>query len=262
MKKAILNVSLGLFCSTLLSCGTDNEEATPEKTGKLTFSDGIEMVFIEGGTYMQGSDGVINGDEAPQHQVTLSNYYISKYEITQKQYFTIVGHYPELPPVSSEGLGDKYPVYYVAYADAQEFIAKLNVLSSKNYRLPTESEWEFAARGGKKSKGYLYSGSNDPYAVTKYYGIAGNSWEIGFSVPNELGIYDLSGNVYEWTSDWYGSYTSQAQTNPIGPATGQYKVARGGTFINVPVGLRVSARYKYEPTAQEKFLGLRLAHSE
>ncbi|GHT55588.1 hypothetical protein AGMMS49982_21660 [Bacteroidia bacterium] len=260
-KKEILFglLALGISTTTFVSCDDDE---TPDKTGKLTFTDGIELVFVEGGTYKQGSDGLIKSDEAPQHDVTLSDFYIGKYEITQKQYNDIVGHYPALPPAADEGVGNNYPIYYVTYADAQDFLTKLSAKSGKSYRLPTEAEWEYAARGGKKSKGYTYSGSSDPYAVTKYYGSAGNSWEIGTSVANELGIYDLTGNVYEWTSDWYGAYTAEAQTNPTGATSGTERVARGGTFINVPTGLRVSARYKYPVTAQEKFLGIRVAHSE
>ncbi|MDR1585466.1 MAG: formylglycine-generating enzyme family protein [Prevotellaceae bacterium] len=263
--KAILfGTLLAVAATAFTACekGNGNNNPDPEKTGNLTFNDGIELVFVEGGTYTQGSDGIIKSDEKPARQVTLSDFYIGKYEVTQKQYYDVVGHYPAIPPASTEGLGDKFPVYYVTYADAQEFLTKLNAESGNTYRLPTEAEWEYAARGGKKSKGYTYSGSNDPYAVTKYYGTGGNTWEIGYSVANELGIYDLSGNVYEWTSDWYGPYSAEAQTNPVGASSGEYRVARGGTFINVPTGLRVSARSKYPEDAQEKALGFRVAHSE
>jgi formylglycine-generating enzyme required for sulfatase activity len=257
----LLGLILPLTVSTLIctSCKKDGDDPATER---LTFDDGIELVFVEGGVFTQGSDGLINADEKPAHEVELSSYYIGKYEITQKQYFDVVGRFPDLPPVASEGLGDNFPIYYVTYADAQEFLTKLNAKSGKRYRLPTEAEWEYAARGGKESKGYIYSGSNDPYAVTKYYGTSGNTWEIGYSTPNELGIYDLSGNAYEWTSDWYAPYPAEKQTNPTGPASGTHKVNRGGTFINVPVGLRVEARYKSLPEAQEKFLGFRIAHSE
>jgi formylglycine-generating enzyme required for sulfatase activity len=265
-KHILIGLSLiaSISASLFTSCGKDSEPENQEqgKTGNLTFSDGIELVFVEGGTYTQGSDGVIKADEKPAHQVTLGDFYIGKYEITQKQYYDITGHFPAIPPAQTEGQGDKFPVYYVTYFDALEFLTKLNEKSGKNYRLPTEAEWEYAARGGKKSKGYIYSGSDDPYKVTKYYGTGGNTWEIGYSVPNELGLYDLSGNVYEWTSDWYAPYSADAQTNPAGPASGEYRVARGGTFINVPTGLRVSARYRYPENAQEKFLGFRVAHGE
>ncbi|MDR2424223.1 MAG: formylglycine-generating enzyme family protein [Prevotellaceae bacterium] len=249
------------------ACSKDenkNETPEPDKTGKLTFTDGIDLIFVEGGTYTQGSDGLIVRNEAPQHSVTLSDFYLGKYEITQKQYKDVTGRLPEIEPTATDGLGDKYPVYYVTYADAQEFISKLNEKSGKHYRLPTEAEWEYAARGGKKSKGFIYSGSNDPNDVTKYYGTAGNSWPVDDPAlkPNELGIYNLTGNAYEWTSDWYGEYSANAQTNPTGPASGTERVARGGTYINVPTGLRVAARYHYEPDAQEKFIGFRIAHSE
>ena len=249
----------------LASCSKDKSETPePDKTGKLTFTDGIDLLFVEGGTYTQGSDGLIVKHEAPQHSVTLSDFYLGKYEITQKQFKDITGRFPAIAPSATEGLGDSYPVYYVTYADAQEFISKLNEKSGKNYRLPTEAEWEYAARGGKKSKGFIYSGSNDPYEVTKYYGTAGNSWPVNDPSlkPNELGIYNLSGNAYEWTSDWYGDYSADAQINPTGPASGTERVARGGTFVNRATGLRVSARYHYPPDEQQKFLGFRIAHSE
>jgi formylglycine-generating enzyme required for sulfatase activity len=257
-----LLLSLSLSAGTFLSCGKDSGDTEPKEEERLTFDDGFELVFVEGGTFTQGSDGLINADEKPAHEVTLSNYYIGKYEITQKQFFDLLGRFPDLPPVPSEGLGDNFPIYYVTYADAEAFLAKLNAQSGKHYRLPTEAEWEYAARGGKESKGYLYSGSDNPYDVTKYYGTGGNTWEVGYSVPNELGIHDLTGNAYEWTSDWYGPYSAEKQTNPTGPASGTHKVNRGGTYINVPVGLRVAARYKSLPEAQEKFLGFRIAHSE
>ncbi len=121
------------------------------------------------------------------------------------------------------GVGDNYPMYYISWDEAQEFISRLNAATGKRYRLPTEAEWEYAARGGNKSQGYTYSGSDSIDNVAWYYENSGKS-------PNELGIYDMSGNVCEWCSDWYGNYLSSAQTNPTGPSGGTSRVMRSGSW--------------------------------
>ncbi|MBQ3247459.1 MAG: SUMF1/EgtB/PvdO family nonheme iron enzyme, partial [Alistipes sp.] len=175
--------------------------------------DGFEMVFVKGGTFTmgataeQGSDA--DSDEKPAHSVTVSNFYIGKYEVTQAQWEAVMGKNP------SRFKGDNLPVERVSWNDIQKFIEKLNAKTGKRYRLPTEAEWEYAARGGNQSKGYKYSGSNDIGSVAWYTDNSSSpTHPVGQKQPNELGLYDMSGNVYEWCSDWHGSYSSGSQTNP------------------------------------------------
>ena len=159
----------------------------------------------------------------------------------------------------------------MSWNDCQKFISKLNALTGKKFRLPTEAEWEFAARGGNKSKGYKYSGSNNIDEVAWY---DGNSYEgnasfmffkkrtthpVATKSPNELGIYDMSGNVFEWCSDWYGSYSKSSQTNPKSSNSGSIRVGRGGSWLDIAGYCRVSNRYYGSPTYRCDYLGLRLA---
>ena len=185
----------------------------------------IEMIAVQGGTFTmgctpeQGSDCWNN--EKPAHQVTVSDFYISKYEVTQAQWTAVMGTIVRQPisktfPLMCIGEeGDNYPMCCVSWEEVQEFISRLNTLTGKQYRLLTEAEWEYAARGGKKSRGYKYSGSNTLENVAWY--IENSNDEIhpvGTKSPNELGIYDMSGNVGEWCNDWYEDYSSNAQTDP------------------------------------------------
>jgi len=220
------------------------------------------MVFVEPGTFTMGCPDDEDFDGAlPAHQVTLtSGYYIGKYEITQAQWKAVMGSNP------SHFRGDNLPVEYVHWDDVQKFLAKLNELTGKKYRLPTEAEWEFACRGGKHSAHYKYSGSNNIYDVAwcgAYSG--GNSGEtthpVGTRQPNELGIYDMSGNVWEWCQDWYGAYTEEPQTDPQGPATGINRVARGGGWYTVAEYCHVSNRFIGDPDFRDNSLGFRVALS-
>ena len=218
----------------------------------------FEMVRVEGGTFRmgatseQGSDA--DGDEKPVHSVTLSGYYIGKTEVTQVLWEAVMGINP------SRFKGDYLPVENVSWDDCQEFIRKLNSMTGQNFRLPTEAEWEFACRGGNNSRGYKYSGSNNLGSVAWYDGNSGNKTHpVGTKAPNELGIYDMSGNVWEWCADWYGDYSSGAQTNPTGPYGGSNRVYRGGSW-NYDVGrCRSSNRDFYYPSIRDIILGLRLA---
>ncbi len=226
----------------------------------------IEMVRVAGGTFTmgctseQGND--CDKDESPTHSVTLSDYYIGKYEVTQGLWKTVMGS--DNNP--SEFKGDSLPVERVSWNTIlNEFIPKLNKLTGKTYRLPTEAEWEYAARGGNKSGGYMYSGSNniDDVAWYGYYleegGTSGKTTNpIGTKLPNELGIYDMSGNVNEWVNDWYGAYSSTAQTNPTGPSSGSYRVYRGGSWSNAAGRCRVSYRSNFSPISCFINLGFRL----
>lgn len=186
------------------------------------------MVYVSGGTFTmgatseQGSD--VRSDEKPTHSVTLSSYYICKYEVTQALWRAVMGSNP------SNFKGDNLPVESVSWNDCQTFINRLNSYTGRNFRLPTEAEWEFAARGGNYSRHYKYSGSNYIGDVAWYDNNSGNrTHPVGTKQPNELGLYDMSGNVYEWCSDWDGSYSSYSQSDPTGPNSGSCRVERGGS---------------------------------
>ena len=226
-----------------------------------------EMVFVEGGTFTMGCTSEQGNDcsdeEKPAHQVTLSSFYIGKYEVTQAQWLAVMGKSPEFCNYSRNG---NSPASGLQYYAIQEFIRKLNVKTGKQYRLPTEAEWEYAARGGNQSKGYKYSGSNNLGDVA-WYGEDSSkgytSYPVGKKLPNELGIYDMSGNLEEYCSNEYDTYNSQAQTNPQG-SPGKYKIAvRGGEANSDASRCRVSAR-EYADTNNEygwDNFGFRLAIS-
>ncbi|MCQ2291519.1 MAG: formylglycine-generating enzyme family protein, partial [Muribaculaceae bacterium] len=210
--------------------------------------------FTMGATSEQGTDAY--ADELITHQVTLGNYSIGKTEVTQALWEAVMGSYP------SHFNGDNQPVEQVSWDDCLEFIRKLNDLTGENFRLPTEAEWEYAARGGNKGLGYMYSGSNTIDDVAWYDGNSADmTYPVGTMAPNELGIYDMSGNVWEWCSDWYDEdYDSSAsQTNPSGPNRGSDRVCRGGGWVNDARSCRVSTRFRVNPAIRNPLLGLRLA---
>ena len=218
----------------------------------------FDMVRVEGGTFRMGAtseqEDEAYSNEKPVHSVTLSSYYIGKTEVTQALWQAVMGSNP------SNFKGSNLPVECVSWNDCQEFIKKLNRLTGRNFRLPTEAEWEFACRGGNNSCGYKYSGSNKLGSVAWYIGNSGGKTHpVGTKAPNELGIYDMSGNVWEWCSDWYADYTSYSQTNPTGPQSGSYRVIRGGCWSNGARGCRSSIRTDNYPTIRYFGLGLRLA---
>lgn len=205
----------------------------------------IEMIEVQGGTFTMGKDTI----------VTLSDYAIGKYPVTQKQWVEIMGNNP-----SYFKNCDACPVERVSWDDCQEFIRKLNSQTGKRYRLPTEAEWEFAARGGNNSRGYKYSGSNTVKSVAWYGGNSNTRTKpVGTKSPNELGLYDMSGNVWEWCSDWYGAYSSGSQTNPQGFDTGAIRVSRGGSWRYFAQGVRSTYRGGNQPRDRIYSLGFRLA---
>ena len=184
----------------------------------------------------------------------MSDYCIGKYEVTQGLWQAVMGENP-----SDFKRGDNYPVENVSWNDVQEFVAKLNELTGRKYVLPTEAQWEYAARGGEKSQGYKYSGGNDIDEVAWYYDNSEYSTHpVGLKQANELGIYDMSGNVWEWCQDWYGSYSSEAQTNPAGPEEGSARVLRGGSWYGNARGCRVSYRFNNYPSYRYGNFGFRL----
>jgi len=214
----------------------------------------LEMVAVKGGTFQMGSyDG--GDDEKPVHSVTLSDYYIGKYEVTQKQWKAIMGNNP------SHFKGDDLPVENVSWNDVQKFLRKLNQITGKHYRLPTEAEWEYAAMGGNKSSGYQYSGSNHINKVAWYGNNSNKTHPVGQKAPNELSIYDMSGNVFEWCSDWYGFdyYSYSPETNPHGPANGKDRVLRGGSGLINAFYCRVAFRGRRNPEKPSYRVGFRVA---
>ena len=221
----------------------------------------IDMVRVEAGTFTMGATSEMKDSydsEKPAHQVTLTNdYYIGKYEVTQALWQAVMGNNP------SEFKGDNLPVENVSWKDCQEFLSKLNNTTGKTFRLPTEAEWEYAARGGKKNRGYLYSGSNNISDVAWYSDNSDNKTHaVGSKQANELGIYDMSGNVYEWCQDRKGSYSSSSQVNPTGAASGSSRVRRGGYWTSSARYCRSSDRSSSSPGYRDFDLGLRLVLSE
>lgn len=212
----------------------------------------FEMIGVDGGTFWMGctyEQTDCENDEVPMHEVTLSDYYIGKCEVTQALWTAIMGNNP------STIIGDDLPFDKVNWDDCHEFIAKLNQITGMRFCLPTEAQWEFAARGGNKSHGYVYSGGNNPDDVMWYRRNSGNHYlsyyqksmgdrsgykepknndcrthAVGTKAPNELGIHDMSGNVSELCQDWYGPYSSESQTDPTGPSEGEWHIYRGGTY--------------------------------
>ena len=259
--------------SAMLGLSAMAQEKQTITVNGVTFN----MIKVEGGTFNMGAQSTDpNGEnydseawknEQPVHSVTLSDYYIGETEVTQELWEAVMGTTIEQQRQKAEeylgfdcdlyGQGSTYPIYYISWEECQEFIAKLNQLTGKRFRLPTEAEWEYAARGGNSSKGYKYSGSNHIGEVAWYDDRARDGvWEsssaygthpVGTKSPNELGLYDMSGNVREWCSDWGGEYSSSSQTNPMGPTSGSYRVLRGGSWYDYAQGCRVSDRSFNDP---------------
>lgn len=234
----------------LVSCKKDEEKPKSQEV-----SEPIYMVLVKGGTFQMGN---INGSslELPVHPVTLSSFYISKTEVTQKQWSDVMGTKP------SNFVGDNLPVEKVSWNDAQIFITELNRQTKKNYRLPTEAEWEFASKGGISSKGYTYSGGNTLGEVAWYVDNSSRTTHaVATKKANELGLYDLTGNVSEWCSDWYASYSSEVQTDPTGPNSGFYRVIRGSSWGAASSYCNVTNREGTMPEFKFSNLGFRLALS-
>lgn len=218
------------------------------------------MVEVGGGTFTMGATSEQGSDawdeEKPAHEVTLSDYYIGQTEVTQALWEAVMGSNP------SDSKGDNLPVEQVSWDDCQVFIQKLNQLTGKQFRLPTEAEWEYAARGGRKSRGYKYAGGNNIDSVAWCDGNSGNETHpVATKQANELGIYDMSGNVLEWCSDWCGDYTSSSQSDPQGSSSGSFRVIRGGCYYNFARNCRVSYRISNTLDYRSGYLGLRLSCS-
>jgi len=215
-----------------------------------------EMILVQGGTYQMGSNEG-ESDEQPVHSVSLRDFYIGKTEVTQKLWLIVMGNNP-----SGVKDCDNCPVENVSWNDVQDFIQKLNQKTGKTYRLPTEAEWEYAARGGNKSGGYTYSGSNAIGDVAWYRENSGAKiYAVGQKQPNELGIFDMTGNIEEWCSDWYGSeyYANCPASNPKGPSSGVRRVVRGGHWSSFASDCRSADRYSSTPDYRyNSYFGFRL----
>ncbi|MCM1029879.1 MAG: SUMF1/EgtB/PvdO family nonheme iron enzyme [Oscillibacter sp.] len=239
------------------------KEVTPEEPGEEDFTETVgdfsfDMIYVKGGTFMMGATEEQGNDardnEIPVHEVTLSDYYIGKFEMTQGLWKAVMGE----DFVHFEEEGDDYPVMNISWHEVDEFLSVLNRLTGRKYALPTEAQWEYAARGGVKSEGYKYSGSDEINEVAWYLWNSEEIYPVGRKKPNELGIYDMSGNVLEWCSDWYGSYSRASQSDPTGPATGSDRVLRGGAWHADPVYCRVSSRNSDHPDSSRGGYGFRV----
>ena len=221
------------------------------------------MIKVKPGTFQMGRAGGVDVD-TPVHQVTLTNsYYIAQTEVTQGLWYAVMGENPTQDGEKwneTYGIGDSYPAYNISYEDCLQFILKLNQMTGLQFRMPTGAEWEFAAKGGVYSNGYTFSGSNDLYEVgwftTNHHK---QTNEVKLLKPNELGIYDMSGNVWEWCADWYGNYSSENAIDPKGPITGTERERRGGCCFSSANNCRVAKRGGYSPDFRDRFLGFRLA---
>lgn len=229
----------------------------------------FKMIKVEAGTFMMGATSEQqspNSDEKPVHEVTISkDYYIGETEVTQALWSAVMGYKPTSSGSqwnNQEGLGDYYPAYNISWNDVQNFIERLNLLTGMEFRIPTEAEWEYAARGGNRSSGYQYSGDNTIDNVAWYQDNAGNMVHpVGTKTANELGLYDMSGNVWEWCQDWYSQtyYSSSPHTDPTGPSSGSYRVRRGGGWNSEPKYRRLASRHGDVPSTIINDLGVRLA---
>lgn len=251
-------------------------ENTDTSTDETIVVNGVafKMIHVDGGTFKMGATAEQGSDadssESPVHQVTLSDFSIGETEVTQALWLAVMGSNPSyFAPRNGYTEDLSRPVEVVTWNDCQTFISKLNEITGMHFRLPTEAEWEFAARGGNKSKGYKYAGSNRLDEVAWYWGNipSQTSRTPGYGTQpvrtkkaNELGLYDMSGNVWEWCRDKYGDYSSAAQTNPTGPTSGSLRVRRGGGWGYSAKDCRVSTRYyDVQVSGATSGLGLRLA---
>ena len=222
----------------------------------------FEMIFVKGGTFtMGGQDDEASNNEEPPHEVTLSDFYIGKYPVKQEVWSTILGNEKNIFRFKGVDL----PVERVAWEETQAFLEKLNILTEKKYRLLSESEWEYAARGGQKSQGYKYAGNNKLKEVGWYNENSyGATKPVGLKYPNELGIYDMSGNVWEWVEDqWHDNY-KRAPTDGsawVDRDKDAHRVFRGGSWHNKARSCRVAYRYDFDPSYRNGPVGFRLGLS-
>ncbi|MBE6202609.1 MAG: formylglycine-generating enzyme family protein [Rikenellaceae bacterium] len=278
MKRFLITMAAILLCAPCLFATTpsDDAESQGQQTQPANFTVTVgdvtfKMIWVEGGRFDMGSPaGVGNSNEQPRHSVTLDGYWIAETEVTQGLWRAVMG--AEKGWTQGYGYGTNYPAYYVSYTEAIDFCKELNAKTNYkyNFTLPTEAQWEYAARGGNKSNGYTYSGSNTLDNVAWYWnnsnGNNGNTYgthEVKTKSSNELGIYDMSGNVWEWCSDWYGKnyYKESPPKNPKGPSTGDRRVLRGGSWAALPITAESLIATARNPGSSDFDFGFRLAVS-
>lgn len=293
---------INVSSTTTIKAKAFKEGWTPSATASATYTidttpPPANFVFVPGGTFTMGDTrGEGDSNELPTHSVTLNSFYMGTYEVTQAEYSQYMQ--PGSSWTSNYGHGDDYPAYYVSWyaiikycnlrSMAEGFTPVYSISGSTNpanwgsvptsdnstwnaaicnwnangYRLPTEAEWEYAARGATNTPDYLYSGSDDINAVAWYSGNSGyTSHPVGTKAPNGLGLYDMSGNLYEWCWDWYSSYSSSPSNNPTGPASGSYRVKRGGSWSSSASYCRVAYRYTAYPNSSVGDIGFRLCRA-
>lgn len=223
----------------------------------------FKMVKVDGGTFTMGATEEEDADYqvfkgSPKHQVTLSKYWIGQTEVTQKLWAAVMGSNP-----STDQSNLQYPVNSISWEDCATFISQLNQLTGKQFRLPTEAEWEYAAKGGTKSMGYVYSGSDNLDEVAWFStNSESHLHQVGTKKANELGLYDMCGNIDEWCNDWYSLYTAEPVENPTGPETGMSRIHRGGRWNASAMYCRLTRRDGFAPGVTRNYLGLRLALTE
>jgi formylglycine-generating enzyme required for sulfatase activity len=231
----------------------ENSGVSGEETSLMV--EEIDLVFVSGGCFQMGNEDGYS-DEQPVHDVCLDDFWIGRYEVSQDEWANVMANNP-----SSFSDCPNCPVEEVSWNDVQEFIKKLNIKTGQHYSLPSEAEWEYAARGGVSSQGYTYSGSNELDVVAWYNNNSGGkTHSVGEKQPNELGLYDMSGNVWEWVLDWYGDsyYGSSPLDNPVGPSAGSDRVSRGGSWFEWPQYCWATGRSGYDPASRLDNLGFRL----
>jgi sulfatase modifying factor 1 len=252
---AVMTAAVLALCAAMSYAGDS-------PTGGAVFTDaktGMEFVSVKGGCYQMGDTfGIGEIDEKPVHEVCVRDFHIGKFEVTQGEWEKIMGSNP-----SYFKKGARYPVEQVSWNDAQEFLRKMNFQSGKQYRLPTEAEWEYAARsGGKLEK---YAGFSDVPDLDSYawFGknAGGSTHPVGEKKPNGLGLHDMTGNVIEWVQDWKGNYSSSSRDNPQGPLSGSYRVLRGGSWKTLPWFLRATTRDLHPPDSKLDSYGFRVGFS-
>lgn len=269
MKRVIL-LSLMFLGENLLSVSAQNHKTLTSQSRNQIINKLISnMVRVEGGSFLMGANSSQDADafydEAPVHEVRVSTFYIGKYEVTQEEWIAVMGVSP-LPDYYKHLRDSKSPTWNVTWKDCQQFVKKLSNITGRKFRLPTEAEWEYAARGGQKSKGYTYAGSNNIKAVGWVRDTMNDNKPSrgGRLIPNELGLYDMSGNVYEWCEDTYSerAYSMLPKNNPVNQNEGVIKVIRGGNHYHQANQARVSKRNQFVEDGNYSDTGLRLVMTE
>lgn len=254
-RKLLTFLTFVLLCPCGMAIAADVEWLTPTYVDPHS---GIEFVLVKGGCFRMGTSAPDSPSfERPAHEVCVDDFYLGRYEVTQEQFETILGTNP------SVFRGEKRPVENVSWHDVQDFLAGLGQVNALDFRLPTEAEWEYAARSGGNNE--KWAGVNYKDRLSEYAWHDDNSRvktnNVGRLQPNALGLYDMSGNVFEWCADWFGSgyYADSPRSNPPGPKNGVQRVVRGGSWQGIPAMLQTQKRFGAYPDLRFSSLGFRVA---